>query len=68
MDNKDIMAKGLDISKYADPKFNDLQMWQIRQGLEAGLDVSKYANPKFDYLQMEQIRLGLEAGLDIPTE
>ena len=46
-------------------KFNDLQMSQIRQGLEAEVDVSEYADPKFDWEQMWEIRQGLEEGLDV---
>ena len=46
-------------------KFNDLQLEQIRLGLEEDLDVLKYADPKFDGEQMWEIRQGLEKGLDI---
>ena len=56
---------GVDVSWYANPKFDSMQMKQIRLGLESKLDVSIYADPKFDSLQMEEIRLGLESGLDV---
>ena len=59
------LEKDLDISHYADPKFDWEQMWEIRQGLEKGLDISQYADPKFDHLQMSQIRYGLEEDLDV---
>lgn len=42
------IEKSIDITKYADPKFNYDQMREIKHGLEAGLDVTKYADPKFD--------------------
>ncbi len=57
--------KGVDISEYADHKFDDMQMAQIREGLESGVDVTKYANPKFDNMQMAQIREGLENEVDV---
>lgn len=58
------LETGLDVSVYADPKYNTLQMAQIRLGRGQGMDVSVYANPKFDGWQMAQIRWGLEEGLD----
>ena len=45
--------------------FNNIQMREIRLGLEEGLDVSKYANPNFTPLQMKEIIEGLKKGLDI---
>ena len=59
------LEDGLDISMYADPKFNREQMKEIRLGLKEGLDVSKYADPKFDWEQMLETTLGLECGLDV---
>ena len=53
------LEKNLDISWYAKPEFDYLQMEEIRKGLEANLDVSIYAKPEFDCLEMEEIRLGL---------
>lgn len=55
----------VDVSIYADPKFNWDQMREIREGLEQGLDISIYADPKFDEDQMQQIRLGLQSGVDV---
>jgi hypothetical protein len=43
---------GVDVSIYADPKYDAGQMQQIRIGLEGNLDVSIYADPKYDYGQM----------------
>ena len=45
------LINNLDVSIYANPKFNYYQMAQIRIGLEKSLDVSIYVNPKFDYNQ-----------------
>ena len=39
----DGIKKGLDVSKYTDPKFNWEQMEEIRLGLKSGIDVTKYA-------------------------
>lgn len=59
------LEKGLDVSKYANPKFDSYQMEQIRLGLEKSLDVSRYADPRFTWAQMNEIRLGLEKSLEI---
>lgn len=56
---------GVDVSVYADPKYDFPQMEVIRIGLEQGLDVSIYADFKFSGSQMNQIRWGLEEGLDV---
>jgi len=50
----------LDVSVYADPKFNDLQMREIRKGLKHQLDVSTYADPKFSGIQMWEMRERLD--------
>ena len=59
------ISKGLDVSIYADPKFDSWQMEQVLAGLTNELDVAIYAYPKFDSKQMEQIREGLEQKLDV---
>ena len=59
------LEDGLDVSVYADPKYDGHQMSRIRWGLEDGLDISMYADPKYDDNQMAQIRWGLEEGLDV---
>ena len=59
------LEEGLDVSKYANPKFDFNQMAEIRKGLKQGIDISKYADPKFDWFQMEQIYEGLNQDLDI---
>jgi len=48
-----------------DHKYDDLQVRQIRIGLEAGIDVNIYANHCLDWGQMQEIRIGLETGLDV---
>lgn len=61
---------GIDISVYAKPEFDGLQMREIRMGLdktrfEKNIKVSVYAKPEFDYFQMQEIRMGLENGVDV---
>ena len=53
------LEHGLDMSKYADPKFDYTQMQWIYKGLKDNLDVSKYADPKFNQFQMAQILIKL---------
>ncbi len=50
----------IDISQYADAKFDQSQMYVIRLGLEAKVDVSQYADPRFSADQMYVIYLDLE--------
>lgn len=53
------LRKGLDVSVYADPKFDSDQMFILMQGLEQGIDVIPYANPEFSFEQMCIIHNGL---------
>lgn len=55
----------VDVSSYANQRYDPWQMEQIRKGHESGVDVSVYADPKYSYWQMEQLRLGLESGIDV---
>lgn len=55
----------LDISIYAEPKYNYQQMDEIREGLASGIDATIYADPKYDWMQMYEIRAGLEERLDV---
>lgn len=59
------LKEKLDVSIYANHKFDYKQMEQIRLGLLFGIDVSIYAKYEFDYEQMEQIRDGLYKDIDI---
>lgn len=59
------LKSGIDVSQYADPRFDYAQMEEIREGLEDGFDVSWYADPKFDSDQMNAIRIGLICGVDV---
>ncbi len=51
----------MDISKYADAKFDQGQMYMIRLGLEAKVDVSQYADPRIHAGQMYVIYHDLES-------
>lgn len=61
------LYEGLNVSIYADSKYNWMQMREIRLGLEKKLKVSFYTNSLFSHWQMKEIRLGLEAGLDVTS-
>ncbi len=54
------LQRGVDVSVYADPKYNDRQMYELCAGLINGIDVSLYANEKIDDDEMRIIRLRLE--------
>ncbi len=62
---RDGLTDEIDISSYADPKFNSEQMIAIREGLKEELDTSIYADPIFDSDQMWEIKEGLQRGLDV---
>lgn len=46
---------GLDISIYANPEFDRVQMSCIRLGLENNIDINKYAFVEYNYYVMETI-------------
>lgn len=54
----------LDISQYANPAFNYMQMNFIRNGLVKNLDISKYAFVEYDQHLMEVIYRLLESGTE----
>ena len=56
------LQKGLDISIYSKPEFDEDQMCEIRFGLEKGLDVN-YIKPEFDWRQTPQISTDLREDL-----
>lgn len=56
---------GGDIERYRRLSFNELQLEQIRKGLESKIDVEVYMDPAKSWLEMELIRTSLEAGIDI---
>lgn len=58
-------AKGVDISRYADPKYDNRQLSEIYAGICENLDVSRYDNEAFEAEQMWELRLGLKHGIDI---
>ena len=55
----------LEISWYANPKFNKEQMKFIREALESNQDVSLFANPDFTLEEMEVIYCSVENDIDI---
>ena len=56
------LAKGLDVSVYANEKYTALQMEQIRLGLLEGLDVTSYLDEKLSANDMLAIRYDLKEG------
>lgn len=54
----------VDISQYANPAFNYMQMNFIRNGLLKNLDISKYAFVEYDQHLMEVIYRLLESGVE----
>ena len=46
----------LDVSWYANPEFNSLQIVQIKLGLIQYLDVSVYAKPEINWMKMNRMR------------
>lgn len=57
--------EGLDVSIYANPELNWLQMEQIRMGMKDKVDVSIYADPSYSYETMKQIRLSFYSSNDL---
>lgn len=53
------------MSKYEEENYDDMQLQEIRLGVEHNVNVSHYANENFLFLQMREIRIGLEAGVDV---
>ena len=58
----------LDVSTYADPYYNWMQMEQIRHGLMCGLDISKYSDPTYSWDKMNTIRLELWEQKECPLK
>ena len=46
-------------------KFDNMQLYQIKLGLDSKVDVKVYAKPIYTWKQMQYIRYGLEEGLNI---
>ena len=46
----------LDVSRYADRKFDCKQMHEIRLGLKDRIDISQCIDPEFDWKKMKEIR------------
>lgn len=50
---------------YGQQDFDEMQLNEIRVGLEQGVNVSGYVNHQYHWGQMQMIRKGLERNLDI---
>ena len=50
------LQDNLDVSKYANPNLDWLQMNEISSGLKDNLDVSKYSKTEYSWKQMREIR------------
>lgn len=55
----------IDITKFADLRYDEEQMYQIFLGLKNNVDITKYNSSLYNAKQMEQLREGLEQQLDI---
>ena len=53
------LTKGLDVSVYAKPVYDDLQMWYIYKGLKDGFLIDIYSNPEFTAEQMQELYSGI---------
>lgn len=58
---------GVDYKIVADKNLYQVQMEQVRLGLEHGVNILDHCNSSYDYNQMKEIRLGLEAGIDVSS-
>jgi hypothetical protein len=56
---------GIDVSVYAKPELDHMQMRQVRKALENGFDFARYARPEFSPMQMDQIMQGIQSGIDV---
>ena len=59
------LKDNLDVSFYANPKYNDKQMDVIKTGLEENLDVSVYTRDVFNEHQMKAILFCLRENLKL---
>lgn len=60
-----IFAKGVDISRYADPKYDNRQLSEIYAGICENVDISLYDDNSFDAEQMWELRTGLKHNINI---
>lgn len=61
------LKHGVDVSLYADPRFDASQMEILRDLLERGIDPTPFADPHFQSIHMYELRAALLSGLDINT-
>lgn len=59
------LSEGINIKKYANPKFISDEMEVIAEGLMYGVDVDKYAKLEFNSGQMREILEGLIVGINV---
>ena len=57
------MLYGLTIKVYADPRYNEWIMREVRLGMEKGNNLVPYLNTH-NHNQLHQIRLGMESGVN----
>lgn len=60
---KEGLAQGLDVKIYANPKYDEDVMYELKKGVERGIDLTKYTK-NFDAQQINEIRLGIEHNID----
>ncbi len=51
--------------KMAKKEFTNMQMLEIKKGIQNGIDTSVYNNIEYQAEQMREIRLGMEQGVDV---
>lgn len=57
-------ADGLDYSLFADPDFNEHQMFELRNCLMVGYDISSFAYPRCPWMAMNALRWAMDLKLD----
>lgn len=62
------IQEGVDVSIYADQKYNDRQMYEICEGLISGVDVSVYANEQNNSDDMCRARVLMEQKLKVKPD
>lgn len=60
---KEGLLQGLDVKIYANPKYDEDIMYELKKGIEHGINLTKYTKD-YDALQINEIRLGIEHEID----
>lgn len=58
------LRRDIDVSIYADQKYDQYQMHALLKGIELKKDITEYRDPKFDDRQMNQILRGMIYNVD----